>query len=185
MNRLIGLNRNRAVRWQRRIVLMAVATLGLAGCRAPRVESNETATAGEEVLTMRRVTGIGGVFFKSSDPERTVEWYRDHLGIESGEFGGFAFQWREKERPDETGYTVWSAFPSSTDYFSPSEQPFMINFRVEDLTGLIAALKEEGVRIVGGIEQHPNGKFAWILDPEGRKVELWEPVPSADDPYLR
>jgi predicted enzyme related to lactoylglutathione lyase len=134
---------------------------------------------------MRRVTGIGGIFFKSDDPGRTLEWYRTHLGIASGDFGGFAFQWSEKDRPNETGYTVWSVFPDTTAYFSPSEQPYMINFRVADLVGLVAALREEGVEIVGEIEQYPNGKFAWILDPEGRKIELWEPVPADEDPYLR
>jgi catechol 2,3-dioxygenase-like lactoylglutathione lyase family enzyme len=132
-----------------------------------------------------RVTGIGGVFFESDDPARTLEWYRTHLGIEAGDFGGFAFQWREKDQPSETGYTVWSAFPDTSEYLSPGNQPFMINFRVADLTGLIAALREEGVEIVGEIEQHPNGKFAWVLDRDGRKVELWEPVPAAEDPYLR
>ena len=134
---------------------------------------------------MKRGTGIGGVFFRSDDPARTLEWYRTHLGIASRDFPGFAFQWSEKDQPSETGYTVWSVFPDSTDYFSPSEQSFMVNFRVADLESLIAALKEEGVEVVGEIQQHPNGKFAWILDPEGRKVELWEPVASDDDPYLR
>jgi predicted enzyme related to lactoylglutathione lyase len=133
---------------------------------------------------MRRVTGIGGIFFKSDDPAQTLEWYRTHLGITAGEFGGFAFQWMEKERPSEIGYTVWSAFPESTDYFDPSDQAFMINFRVADLTCLILALKSAGVRVVGEIQEHPNGRFAWILDREGRKIELWEPVASAEDPYL-
>ncbi|MGH7703175.1 MAG: VOC family protein, partial [Gemmatimonadales bacterium] len=126
-----------------------------------------------------------GVFFKSSDPARTLEWYRTHLGIASADWGGFAFQWSEKDRPSETGYTVWGVFPDSTRYFSPSQQPFMVNFRVADLVALIAALKAEGVEVVGEIQQAPNGKFAWILDAEGRKIELWEPVPSADDPYLK
>jgi len=134
---------------------------------------------------MSRVTGIGGVFFKSNDPAQILEWYRTHLGIASEDWGGFAFQWSEIEDPNETGYTIWGAFPDTTNYFSPSEQPFMVNFRVADLASLIGALKEEGVEVVGEIEQHPNGKFAWILDPEGRKIELWEPVSSDDDPYLR
>jgi len=133
---------------------------------------------------MKRVTGIGGVFFKSRDPKATLDWYREHLGIDSAEWGGFAFQWNEKERPEQTGYTVWSAFPENTDHFGPSDQPFMMNYRVEDLAGLISALKAEGVEVIGEIEQHPNGKFAWILDSEGRKVELWQPVPSNEDPYL-
>lgn len=133
---------------------------------------------------MTRVTGIGGVFFKSGNPKETLAWYRTHLGIESDEWGGTAFQWRDKAQPDEIGYTVWSAFPESSKHFGPGDQRFMFNFRVADLTALMAALKAGGVEAVGEIEDHPNGKFAWIIDPEGRKVELWEPVASAEDPYL-
>jgi predicted enzyme related to lactoylglutathione lyase len=133
---------------------------------------------------MERVTGLGGIFFKSSDPKALLAWYRDHLGIASDEWGGFAFQWREKEQPEETGYTVWGSFQQDTEYFAPSEQPYMVNYRVADLESLVAALGQEGVELVGEIESHPNGKFAWILDPEGRKIELWEPVPSSEDPYL-
>jgi predicted enzyme related to lactoylglutathione lyase len=133
---------------------------------------------------MKRVTGLGGMFFRSRNPKAALEWYRRHLGVDSADWGGFAFQWRQKEQPEEVGYTVWSAFPDDTKYFAPSKESFMVNFRVEDLGGLIAALKAEGVEVVGDIEQHENGKFAWILDPEGRKIELWEPLPSKDDPYL-
>jgi predicted enzyme related to lactoylglutathione lyase len=133
---------------------------------------------------MGRVTGLGGMFFKSRDPKGTLDWYRTHLGIDSADWGGFAFQWLEKDRPEQTGYTVWSAFPEDTKHFAPGDQSFMVNFRVSDLDGLMAALKQAGVEVVGAVEQHENGKFAWILDPEGRKVELWEPVPSQDDPYL-
>ena len=133
---------------------------------------------------MKRVTGLGGMFFRSRDPKETLAWYRRHLGIESDDWGGYAFRWLEEERPAEKGYTVWSAFPEDTKYFAPSEHAFMVNFRVADLEGLIAALRAEGVEVVGDISTEANGKFAWILDPEGRKVELWEPVPSAEDPYL-
>lgn len=133
---------------------------------------------------MKRVTGLGGVFFKSRDPQSTLAWYREHLGIDAADWGGFPFSWHPKGDPDELGYTVWSAFPHDTQHFAPSEAPYMINYRVHDLDALVAALEDEGVEIVGGIEQHENGKFAWIIDPEGRKVELWEPVPSKDDPYV-
>jgi catechol 2,3-dioxygenase-like lactoylglutathione lyase family enzyme len=133
---------------------------------------------------MKRVTGLGGMFFRSRDPKETLAWYRRHLGIESADWGGVAFRWREPDRPDETGYTVWSAFPHDTGYFAPSEHAYMMNFRVDDLVGLVAALRAEGVEVVGEISEEPNGKFAWILDPEGRKIELWEPVPSREDPYL-
>ena len=133
---------------------------------------------------MKRVTGIGGVFFRSRDPKASLEWYRKHLGIDSAEWGGYAFQWRQKEQAEEIGYTVWSAFPNDTKHFAPSQETFMVNYRVDDLDALVAELTSEGVEVVGDVEQHENGKFAWILDPEGRKVELWEPVPSKDDPYL-
>lgn len=133
---------------------------------------------------MDRVTGLGGVFFKSENPKETMAWYRRHLGLDSEDWGGLAFRWREEKAPEEIGYTVWSSFPASTDYFAPSDLPYMCNFRVADLDRLIAMLREEGVEIVEGVQEHPNGKFAWIRDPEGRKIELWEPVPSAKDPYL-
>lgn len=139
----------------------------------------------EEAPPAPLVTGLGGVFFKSADPAGLGSWYRDHLGIEIREWGGFAFQWRERRHPDDIGYTVWGPFPDTTRYFSPSELPYMINFRVTDLESLLERLRDAGVEIVGELERHPNGSFAWILDPEGRKVELWEPVPSDEDPYLK
>jgi predicted enzyme related to lactoylglutathione lyase len=130
-----------------------------------------------------RVTGLGGVFFKTKDPKATMAWYHTHLGID-GERGGFAFQWREKAKPDDVGYTIWSAFPETTKYFGPGDQSCMLNFRVADLTSLLATLKKEGVEIAGEMQEAPNGKFAWVLDGDGRRVELWEPVASAKDPYL-
>jgi predicted enzyme related to lactoylglutathione lyase len=129
------------------------------------------------------VTGLGGVFFKCRDRESTLSWYREHLGIESDEWG-FPFRWLDKDDAQEIGYTVWSPFADDTSYFAPSEKPYMVNFRVANLEELIRALKDEGVQVVGEIKQEENGKFAWILDPEGNKIELWEPVPSAEDPYL-
>ncbi len=132
---------------------------------------------------MKRVTGLGGVFFKAQDRDRVMDWYRDHLGIESDEYG-FMFQWREADAPERQGYTVWGPFAEDTGYFDPSTKPYMVNFRVADLTALIEALKDEGVQVVGTIEEHENGKFAWILDPEGNKIELWEPIDCAVDPYL-
>ncbi len=133
---------------------------------------------------MERVTGLGGVFFRSKEPGKLLDWYRAHLGIDSAEWGGFAFRWLERAQPEETGYTVWAAFPPDAKHFEPSEEAVMFNFRVADLEEVVGALRSEGVQVVGDVEQHPNGKFAWILDPEGRKVELWEPVPSKEDPYL-
>jgi catechol 2,3-dioxygenase-like lactoylglutathione lyase family enzyme len=132
---------------------------------------------------MAKVTGLGGVFFRCADPAATRRWYRDRLGIAAEDYG-FAFVWRELERPDERGYTVWNAFPEATEYFAPSGKQFMVNYRVDDLEQLVAELRAAGVEIVGGIDEEENGKFAWILDPDGQKIELWEPVPADRDPYL-
>ena len=132
---------------------------------------------------MRRVTGLGGVFFKCSDPASLRAWYREHLGIEAEEWG-FSFLWRELEAPEKKGYSVWNPFPDSTEYFDPSEQPYMVNYRVADLDALLPVLTSEGVKVVGGPVTEENGKFAWIVDPDGRKIELWEPVDSDQDPYL-
>ncbi len=164
----------------------AIGAIALAiGANACQREPREVMVDGNEESNTVRVTGLGGVFFKSGDPKPLLEWYRTHLGIDAADWGGFAFQWREREQPEEIGYTVWGAFPETTDYFAPSDLPYMLNFRVQGIDRLIAVLKEEGVEIVGEVEEHPNGKFAWIRDPEGRKVELWEPVASSEDPYLQ
>lgn len=132
---------------------------------------------------MKRVTGLGGVFFRCDDKAATQAWYKEHLGVDTSDFGA-VFTWREREQPEEVGYTVWGTFAQDTDYFGATDQPIMMNYRVADLDALLEALKAEGVAIVKGPETEPNGKFAWIEDNEGRRVELWEPVPSAEDPYL-
>lgn len=124
---------------------------------------------------MKRVTGIGGVFFKSQDPAKTNEWYKTHLGLETDQYGS-TFEWRHGANPDKKGTTQWSPFKQSTDYFKPSDQEYMINFRVDDLVALVEQLKKEGVTIVDEIESYEYGKFVHILDGEGKKVELWEPV---------
>lgn len=124
---------------------------------------------------MKRVTGIGGVFFKSKTPEKTKAWYAKHLGIESGEHGG-GFNWREIDDPDKKGFTAWSVFDDKSNYFNPAEKEFMFNYRVENLEELMEALIAEGIETVGEIESYPYGKFGWIMDPEGRKIELWEPA---------
>lgn len=132
---------------------------------------------------MARVTGLGGVFFRCADPAAMKAWYREHLGIES-ESWGHAFVWRERDEPQQQGYTVWSPFPDSTEYFAPSAKQFMVNYRVDDLEALLPKLEAAGVQIVGASQEEENGKFAWIVDPEGNKLELWEPVDSSVDPYL-
>ena len=124
---------------------------------------------------MKRVTGLGGVFFKCKDPERTKRWYSEHLGITSGRNGAL-FKWRDPTHPQREHYTVWSPFPGKTRYFAPGRKGFMLNYMVQDIEALMAALRKERVRIVGGIEDYEYGKFAWIMDPEGNKIELWEPA---------
>ena len=122
---------------------------------------------------MKRVIGIGGIFFKSNEPEKLGGWYRKHLGIEIRERAA-TFKWRRLDDSKET-YTVWSPFPSDTDYFAPSDKPFMINFQVENLEDLLTELKREGVDVDPRVETYDYGKFGWIMDPEGNRIELWEP----------
>jgi predicted enzyme related to lactoylglutathione lyase len=124
---------------------------------------------------MKRVTGIGGIFFKCDDPDRITEWYKKHLGIAADEHGA-TFEWRDSATPDKKCYTAWSPFPKDSGYFTPSEKPFMFNYMVENLEALLKTLREEGVQVVGNIEDYDYGKFGWIMDPEGNKIELWEPV---------
>jgi predicted enzyme related to lactoylglutathione lyase len=123
---------------------------------------------------MRRVTGIGGVFFKAEDPEKMYGWYEKHLGIQR-QHGYVSFAWRNDENPEEQGVTVWSIFPQTTKYFGPGESRTMINYRVDNLDALLEALAAEGVEIDPKREDHEFGRFAWIVDPEGNRVELWEP----------
>ena len=123
------------------------------------------------------VTALGGIFFKSSDPKALKNWYEEHLGIISGKYGS-EWQWRKEKPGNGPGFTVWSPFESSTSYFDPSEHSFMINYRVNDLEALLVRLEENNISQVGQMEVHEYGKFAWILDPEGHKIELWEPVDS-------
>lgn len=124
---------------------------------------------------MNRVTGVGGVFIKARDVKFLTGWYQKHLGIEFGNNSYVDFKWLNKD-PDIPGSTVFSFFKDDTTYFNPSEKPCMINFRVKDLDGLLAELKKNGVETVGEKEEYEYGKFGWIMDPEGNKIELWEPV---------
>lgn len=123
---------------------------------------------------MKKVIGIGGIFFKSENPATLKAWYNKHLGINTDQYGS-VFPMNGFENFDKESYTVWSPFANDTGYFHPSKQPFMINFVVDDLLGLLEELKKEGIEKVGEIEEAEYGKFAWILDPENNKIELWEP----------
>lgn len=127
--------------------------------------------------TMPRVTGIGGIFFRSDDPVKTREWYGKNLGLAIDDYGS-SFEFRNSEHPDEINYLIWSPFDKNTDYFSPSVKEFMINYRVQNIEGLVNKLRDNGVTIIDNIEVYEYGKFVHIMDPEGNKIELWEPVDS-------
>ncbi|TAE25395.1 MAG: VOC family protein [Candidatus Kapaibacterium sp.] len=127
---------------------------------------------------MKRVTGIGGVFFKAENPAELKNWYEKHLDIPQSDYGT-TFEWREDANPEKRGTTAWSPFKADSKYFAPSQKEWMINYRVENLVELLNVLQTEGVQIVGDMEEYDYGKFAWILDPEGNKIELWEPIETA------
>ena len=127
---------------------------------------------------MKRVVGIGGVFFKAKDPEKLRAWYQQHLGFEFDTYGGLVFECPDDEQQRKSAQTVWSLFPSDTKYFDPSTAPFMINYRVENLAELAKQLRSEGVEVVENTENYDYGKFGWVMDPEGNRIELWEPAPA-------
>lgn len=123
---------------------------------------------------MKKVTGIGGIFFKCKDINKMKEWYKAHLGLDAGQYGA-SFEWRETEDPTKKGSTQWSLFAEATKYFEPSAKEFMINYRVENLEALVEQLKSEGVTLADDIQTYDYGKFVHLIDPEGNKVELWQP----------
>lgn len=126
--------------------------------------------------TARRITGLGGIFFKAKHTKKLGAWYKKHLGLPVEAWGGCAFPWREEKSPKKKGTTVWSPFPADTKYFGSGQQGHMMNYRVADLKKVLAALKKEKVRIdPKGIEKSECGQFAWIRDGEGNRVELWQP----------
>ncbi|TFB10494.1 VOC family protein [Candidatus Marinimicrobia bacterium MT.SAG.3] len=127
------------------------------------------------------VTGIGGVFFKSDDPIKLTEWYKKHLNFKLDEQGYMNFSWRESDNPEMKGLTVWSPFPKDTEYFNPGGNSYMINYRVHELDKLLKQLREAGVEVDEKVEEYDYGKFAWIMDPEGNRVELWEPSDDANE----
>lgn len=125
---------------------------------------------------MEKVRGVGGVFFKAADPKALGAWYRDNLGIPvDPNWGGAVFTWSELEGPGEPASTVWSPFKQDTTYFAPSTASFMINFRVGDLDAMVAQLKANGCDVADEIQDTPQGRFGWVMDPEGNRIELWEP----------
>ena len=125
---------------------------------------------------MAKITGIGGVFFKSrGDNAALAAWYQKHLGLKLEEWGGAILKWPDDTANDK-GLTVWNVAEKDSTWFSPSDSPFMVNYRVDDLAELLAQLRAVGIQVLKGPESHENGKFAWIMDPEGNKVELWQPM---------
>ncbi len=128
---------------------------------------------GKEITT-KRITGIGGIFFKCKDPQKMKEWYKNHLGLNTNQYGT-VFEWYQGADSTKKGFTQWSPFKETTQYFEPSKKDFMMNYRVENIEKLVAALKTEGVTVLDAIETYDYGKFVHIMDIEGNKIELWEP----------
>jgi len=124
---------------------------------------------------MQRVTGIGGIFFKARDPEALRAWYKKHLGIDVLEWGGAVFTWTDAAGDPTPGATVWSVFDADTNYFAPGTASFMVNYRVADLEALLETLRAESCNVIDKTESSELGKFGWVIDPEGNKVELWQP----------
>ena len=124
---------------------------------------------------MKRVTGIGGIFFKAKDAPALQAWYKRHLGIDVQEWGGTSFTWTDSANKPVGGTTIWSVGPASGDQFAPSQASFMVNYRVEDARLLAKVLQEEGCNVLDKIDESEYGVFAWVIDPEGNKVELWQP----------
>ena len=124
---------------------------------------------------MKRVTGIGGVFFKAKDPKALGAWYKRHLGVDVQSWGGAAFPWTDEAGEPVNGTTAWLIAPADTKQFDPSASSFMVNYRVADLAALLQALRDEGCQVLDKTDDSEYGKFGWVIDPEGNKVELWEP----------
>lgn len=156
----------------------------VAGCN-PKTETSENMdeqnTTPEQLNlindTTPKVTGIGGIFFFSDNPEKTKAWYASNLGLETNEWGS-SFEFRNANRPDEINYLQWSPFIHGSEYFAPSKKEFMVNYRVQNIEGLVKKLKNNGVTILDEIESFEYGKFVHIMDADGNKIELWEPVDS-------
>lgn len=127
---------------------------------------------------MRRVTGIGGIFFKAKDAAALQAWYKRHLGVDVQPWGGASFDWTDSDGKPIGGTTAWLITPQDSKQFAPSNASFMVNYRVDDLHALLAALRSEGCSVLDKVDESEFGKFGWVIDPEGNKVELWEPPPG-------
>ena len=152
------------------ILTLAIITSFSFGFAFKTIITNSTS----DQVKMKRVTSIGGIFFKCKDPKKLKEWYKTHLGLNTDEYGT-TFEWRQGADSSKKGFTQWSPFAETTKYFEPSTKDFMINYRVENLEALVEELKKEGVTITDTIESFDYGKFVHIMDIEGNKIELWQP----------
>ena len=164
------------------ILTIAIAIL-LSSCNSKNEKTNDmtdkkvqTDNPASKVDTTPKVTGIGGIFFYSDNPKETQEWYAKNLGIESNEWGSSSFDTRNVDRPEEINSLQWKPFKKGDEYFSPSKKEFMINYQVQNIEGLVNKLRENGVTILDSMETFDYGKFIHILDQEGNKIELWEPI---------
>jgi predicted enzyme related to lactoylglutathione lyase len=152
------------------LITLIAATSFCSGFSLKTIITNQNKTT-----KMKKVTGIGGIFFKSKDPKKMTEWYQKHLGLTTNPYGAI-FEWYESADSTKKAQTQWTPFPETTKYFDPSTKDFMINYRVENLEALVDELKKEGVTIIDKIETYDFGKFVHIIDAEGNKIELWEPI---------
>lgn len=151
--------------------------LAIAACHSPDLSENQKNIQNSITDTIPRVTGIGGIFFESSKPDEATQWYQDNLGIKMDLYGA-VFEFRNSHHPDEQNYLRWSVFDTNAAYFKPSGKGYMINYRVNNLDGLLKILRQKNVTILDEVSSVDYGKFVHILDPEGNKIELWEPVDS-------
>jgi predicted enzyme related to lactoylglutathione lyase len=152
------------------LIILALATSFCFGFAFKAITTKQS----DDLQPMKKVTGIGGIFFKCKDPNKMNDWYKKHLGLNTNKYGA-VFEWRQGEDSTKKGFTQWSPFNEKTKYFEPSTKDFMINYRVENLEMLVAGMKKDGVTVVDTIETVAYGKFVHILDIEGNKIELWEP----------
>ncbi|MCW3083395.1 MAG: Glyoxalase-like domain protein [Bacteroidetes bacterium] len=157
------------------VLLILFAAILMTSCSTATKNNPSTGALAKD--TTPKVIGIGGIFFKSSDPASTTDWYSKNLGLTSAPYG-VVFEFRNSNRPDEINYLCWSAFKKETNYFKPSEKEFMINYRVQNIEGLLRNLRKSGATIVDTIQKVDYGKFVHIMDPDGNKIELWEPIDS-------
>lgn len=160
-----------------KLILTSLAGLAVLACRSHHAQPTSSTPSTIMAKHSKKAIGIGGIFFKCEDPEKMKAWYGENLGFVTNEYGSL-FEFRNADEPRRKNYLVWSPFSNKTKYFQPSNSAFMINYRVENIEKLVAELKKSGVEIVDSIATYDYGKFVHIMDPEGNKIELWEPVDS-------